>query len=73
MSYAEKAVPQSVKDFWRKYRQAAKDKEKEHLGNNDISHDVEMVGWGVKEAEERNKEEASKSIMTTTPSQGRTG
>ncbi|KAH8880004.1 hypothetical protein GQ53DRAFT_670788 [Thozetella sp. PMI_491] len=59
LSHAEKAIPQSVKAFWNNYRQALKDAEKEQLGSNNISEDVEMVGWGVKEAEERNKTEAS--------------
>lgn len=30
------------------------------MGNDNISDKVEMAGWGVEEAQERNKEEASK-------------
>ena len=54
-----KVIPENVKEFWREYRAAFKQKEVETIGNNEISSDVEMMGWGVKEADERNKEEAS--------------
>lgn len=62
LSHMERVIPQSVKTFWHNYRQALKDAEKEQLGDNQISEDVEMVGWGVKEAEEKNKSEASKYL-----------
>jgi N-terminal acetyltransferase 2 len=60
MSYAEKVIPQSLKDLWHNYRQSLKDAEKEQLGSNEISQDVEMAGWGVREADEAHKAEASK-------------
>lgn len=59
VSKAQKIIPERVKTFWRDYRQALKDAEREATGSNEISSDVEMVGWGVKEADERNKTEAS--------------
>jgi len=60
-----KVIPESVKEFWRQYRAALKESEKKELGNNDVSNDVEMAGWGVKEAEEKNKSsEASESCNT---------
>jgi hypothetical protein len=39
-------------------------KKAEHdvTGNQEISEHVEMAGWGVEEATERNKSEASTSI-----------
>jgi N-terminal acetyltransferase 2 len=52
-------IPDRVKETWREYRAALKNKEKDEMGDNHISEDVEMVGWGVKEAEERNNSEAS--------------
>ena len=52
-------IPEAVLDRWREYRKALKESEKEHLGNNEISEDVEAAGWGVEEAEARNKSEAS--------------
>ncbi len=62
LSHIEGVIPQSVKTFWHNYRQALKDAEKEQLGDNQISEDVEMVGWGVKEAEEKNQSEASEYL-----------
>jgi hypothetical protein len=59
VSYLEKIVPESVKTWWHNYRQALKEGGKEAIGE-EAAKDVEMVGWGVKEADERNKSEASK-------------
>lgn len=44
---------------WNEWRQSLKAEEKSHLGSNGISESVEMAGWGVEQAQERNKEEAS--------------
>ena len=60
VSHVQKVIPQRAKDWWHEYREARKDAEKEVVGNNNISDGAEMVGWGVKEAEERNQAEASK-------------
>jgi hypothetical protein len=59
VSNAQKFIPERAKEFWRQYRGALKQSERETVGNNDISDNAEMAGWGVKEAEERNKEGAS--------------
>lgn len=61
VSNAKKLIPQSVQDRWHAYRQALKTGEKENIGNNDISEHLEMAGWGVEEAQARNRAEASKS------------
>ncbi len=53
-------IPNRVKDFWQEYRKSLKETEKQQTGDNHISEEAEAVGWGVKEAEERNKTEASK-------------
>ncbi|KAK1247785.1 hypothetical protein MKX07_000673 [Trichoderma sp. CBMAI-0711] len=59
VSAAAKFIPESVRTRWHEWRQSLKKEEEQRLGNNDISDKVEMVGWGVEKAEERNKEEAS--------------
>lgn len=61
MAGLKKVVPESVKERWHEYRAAFKDAEREELGDNHVSEDVEKVGWGVEKAQERHKEEASKS------------
>ena len=60
VSNVAKVIPTRVKEFWNEYRNALKEAEHKEVGDNHISEDVEMVGWGVKEAEEKNKSEASK-------------
>ncbi|KHN96959.1 peptide alpha-N-acetyltransferase [Metarhizium album ARSEF 1941] len=52
-------IPESVRQKWHEYWRSIKSKEVETMGNGNISDRVEMAGWGVEEAQERNKEEAS--------------
>lgn len=59
VSAVAKFIPESVRTQWNEWRQSLKSEEKQHLGSTDISDKVEMVGWGVEQAQERNKEEAS--------------
>ena len=59
VSTAKQFIPESVRQKWHEYYQSMKNKEVETLGNDAISDKVEMAGWGVEEAQERNKEEAS--------------
>ena len=59
LSNVKKAIPTSVQEWWHEYRSALKKAELETLGDNEVTKDMEMVGWGVKEAEERNQTEAS--------------
>ncbi|KAK4072351.1 hypothetical protein Trihar35433_4415 [Trichoderma harzianum] len=54
-----KFIPESVRTRWNEWRESLKSEEKQHLGSNDISDKVEMAGWGVEKAQQRNKEEAS--------------
>ncbi|PNP44086.1 hypothetical protein TGAMA5MH_04371 [Trichoderma gamsii] len=54
-----KVIPESVRTAWNEWRQSFKKEEKSHLGSNNISDRVEMAGWGVEQAQERNREEAS--------------
>lgn len=55
MGYIKKVIPDSVEEWWQNYRQSVKQAEIENLGNDDISEHIEMAGWGVEEAERRNK------------------
>ncbi|RFU76673.1 peptide alpha-n-acetyltransferase [Trichoderma arundinaceum] len=59
VSKVAKLIPESVREEWREYRASLKREEQQHLGGSEISDKVEMVGWGVEQAQERNKEEAS--------------
>ncbi|KAI8624823.1 hypothetical protein F5Y19DRAFT_480202 [Xylariaceae sp. FL1651] len=59
VSNVKKVIPQSVRERWNEYRKALKEAEREQLGNDEISEHVEMAGWGVEEAQQRNKAEAS--------------
>ncbi|KAL6856477.1 hypothetical protein J3F83DRAFT_752677 [Trichoderma novae-zelandiae] len=59
VSAAAKFIPESIRTRWHEWRQSLKKEEEHHLGSNEISDKVEMVGWGVEKAQERNKEEAS--------------
>lgn len=60
MSNVKQFIPESVKQRWHEWRAAVKGVEKEELGDNHISEDIEMVGWGVEQAQERHKADASK-------------
>lgn len=60
MSNVKQFIPESVKQTWHEWRAAVKGVEKEELGDNHISEDVEMVGWGVEQAQQRHKADASK-------------
>lgn len=73
MSRVKKAIPESFKERWHEWRAEVKDVEKEELGDNHFSEDVEKLGWGVQEAQERHRADASKSETTlqTQPLQSR--
>jgi hypothetical protein len=60
VSNVKKVIPEGIKQWWNDYRSALKQAGKENLGEG-VTKDVEMAGWGVAEAEEKNKSEASKS------------
>ncbi|KAJ3955916.1 DUF1279 super [Colletotrichum tropicale] len=59
-SHIKQIIPESVKTWWHEYRAALTKAETQQLGSNDVSEAVEMAGWGVEEAQERNRAEASK-------------
>ena len=59
MSAVKTVIPDSVRQKFHEVWSSLKKKETEHLCNDDVSDAVEMVGWGVEKAQERNQEEAS--------------
>lgn len=61
VSNVQKAIPERAKVAWHDYRKSLKEAESEVIGNDDISKGLEAAGWGVKEADERNKSEPSES------------
>jgi len=56
-------IPESVKSTWHEWRDSVKQAEHEAFGDEEISDHVEMVGWGVEEADAKNKRDASKSLL----------
>ena len=59
ISNVSKVIPEGVKKTWRDWRQSMKGVEKDVTGSNHGSEGVEMAGWGVEEADMKNKSEAS--------------
>ncbi|KAI0540501.1 hypothetical protein GGR58DRAFT_132648 [Xylaria digitata] len=56
VSHISKVIPDSVRNRWNEYRAALKEAKREQSGGEE---EVEVAGWGVEQAEERNKTEAS--------------
>ncbi|KAK0728504.1 hypothetical protein B0T26DRAFT_698232 [Lasiosphaeria miniovina] len=54
VSWAEKVIPEGVKTFWREYREALRENRVRNGGE-----DLAVEGYGVKEAEERSKQEGA--------------
>jgi N-terminal acetyltransferase 2 len=59
VSNVERLIPESVKTKWHEWRVSVKHAEREMTGKEAVTDHVEMVGWGVEEAQERNKKDAS--------------
>ncbi len=59
VSNVKRLIPESVKVKWREYKESVKQAERQMTGKQDVSDHVEMAGWGVEEAQERNKKDAS--------------
>lgn len=60
MTNVKKLIPDSVENFWHEWRASMKKAEQEFTGDDVVSDAVEMAGWGVEEATEKNKKDASK-------------
>ncbi|RDW62698.1 peptide alpha-N-acetyltransferase [Coleophoma crateriformis] len=52
-------IPESVKQTWHDWRESMKQAEHDVTGKEHINDGVEMAGWGVQEATEKNKRDAS--------------
>jgi N-terminal acetyltransferase 2 len=59
VSYAKRLIPESIKTKWHEYKESVKRAERQMTGKQDVSDHVETAGWGVEEAKERNKRDAS--------------
>ncbi|KYK60364.1 hypothetical protein DCS_01501 [Drechmeria coniospora] len=59
VSSVSSVVPESVREKLHEYWRSIKGVETQTLGDDYISETVEMAGWGLEEAQERNQEEAS--------------
>lgn len=59
MSNVKRLIPEPVKAKWHEYKESVKQAERQMTGNGDVTEHVEMAGWGVQEAQERNKQNAS--------------
>ncbi len=71
MSNVQNFIPEKVKTMWHEFRHGNKQAELETVGDVGeimVGADAEAAGWGVKEADERKKQEgASKLGYTTRP------
>ncbi|KAK5634586.1 hypothetical protein RRF57_010299 [Xylaria bambusicola] len=56
VSHVSMAIPESIRNRWNEYRLALKEARQEQSQGG---AEVEVTGWGVEEAEQRNKAEAS--------------
>lgn len=58
-STVKSLIPESVKDTWNDWRISMKKAERDLTGSDKVNDGVEMATWGIEEAEERNKTDAS--------------
>lgn len=65
VSNVKAMVPESVRQKGTEYWMWLKGVETKQTGDDDITDKLEMVGWGVEEAQERNNEDASMFHMPT--------
>lgn len=59
VSNVNKVIPQSIQNTWHEWRSAMKKAEQDTIGGERVNDAVEMVGWGVEEAEKKHKADAS--------------
>lgn len=60
VSNVKQLIPENVREWWHDYRAQMKQASREKLGE-EVTQNVEMAGWGVEEAEQKNKSQASES------------
>ncbi|KAG6002936.1 hypothetical protein E4U21_002501 [Claviceps maximensis] len=59
VSSVSQFIPEIVRQKWHEYWHSIKSTEIKTLGNDNFSDKAEMAGWGVEEAQQHHKEEAS--------------
>jgi len=59
VSNVKRIIPDSIKNIWHEWRVSVMAAERGMTGGEQINKQVEMAGWGVEEADERNKKDAS--------------
>jgi len=59
VSNVKKVIPVSLQNSWHEWRQSMKEAQKDIPGAEQVGEGIEMAGWGVEEADEKNKAEAS--------------
>lgn len=59
LSFVKRIIPDSVKQTWHDWRTSMKKAEAEIQGATKVDETVAMAGWGVEEAEAKNKKDAS--------------
>lgn len=57
----QRLIPERVQNWWREYRQAAKELRRQRTGGVD---EVEVVGHGVAEAEQRSRQEGASEFRS---------
>lgn len=60
VSNVQRFIPEGVQTWWRNYRQALEEGRRERTGE---VAEVEVVGHGVEEAEERTKQEGASKCL----------
>jgi hypothetical protein len=60
VSSIKQFIPESVKQTWHDWRASMKQAAHETTGGDEVNKSVEMAGWGVEEADERYKRDASR-------------
>lgn len=64
MSYAKSVIPESVKQKWHEWKASVRQAEHDMTGGDKINDGVEMAGWGVEEATEKHKKDASTYLLS---------
>jgi N-terminal acetyltransferase 2 len=59
VSNVSRLIPESVKMKWHEWREYFKQVERRMIGKGEVKEHTEVTGWGVEEAEARNKKDAS--------------
>jgi hypothetical protein len=59
VSNISRFIPESVKTKWHEWREYFKQVKRQMTDKGELKEHAEMTGWGVEEAEARNKKDAS--------------